>query len=1103
VNHQEVFNKEETYDSLDNCLDVALKNSDDLFSVAQLVRGHQQSQPSPKKQKTKDVRPLAYVRFNSRLGKAKPITLRCLLDTGASGSLIAAKHATKLRAKELPGQKTVWTTPGGELTTSKKCQCTFLMPEFHRDRVIEWDINISSMDLGAHDMIIGRDILQGLGIKFDFTDLTIEWDGAIIPMRDADSMRNETFYIHEPDSIVEATERIKNILDAKYEKADLSQVVKEATHLSDAEQGTLHTFLSQYEDLFDGTLGKWNMGAYDIELLPDAKPYHARAYPIPQIHTATLKLEVDRLCKAGVLKKVNQSEWAAPTFIIPKKDGSVRFISDFRELNKRIKRKPFPIPRIQDMLLKLEGFQYATSLDLNMGYYHIELSPHSKRLCTIVLPWGKYEYQRLPMGLCNSPDIFQEKMSSLMQDLEYVRAYIDDLLVITTDTLKDHLDKLGAVLTKLRQAGLKVNVKKSFFAKTELEYLGYWITREGISPTTSKVNAITNIAPPTNKKQLRSFIGMVNYYRDMWIRRSHVLAPLAALTSKTAKWQWGPEEQTAFDTMKRIIGKETLLAYPDFTKEFTIHTDASHTQLGAVISQGDKPIAFYSRKLKPEQTRYTTTERELLSIVETLKEFRNILLGQRITIFTDHQNLTWKNFNTERVMRWRLILEEYGPTLKYIKGEHNIVADALSRMDMVKEPIIESLPVEEAGALFAGDKLELDFPNDFPLSYEEIQHRQTQDADLQKQFQAQNSSFVKSKFPFGDKEYELITKEDKIVLPRALQRKAVQWYHSTLLHPGETRTELTMSQHYTWKGMRKTIEDVCKRCSTCQLTKPKLRQVGHLPPKEPEEIPWERLCIDLIGPYTIGAKCKSDELTLHCLTMIDPATGWFEIAEIPAKTADVVMDILERTWLVRYPRPTEIIMDRGREFMAEVQNSLKHDYGIRRKLITTRNPQANAMVERAHQTLHNMLATLNIRGRQDLDSRESWDGILSAVAFAMRATVHTTTRATPMQLVFGRDAIHNIRFQADWQYIKERRRRLILQNNERENARRTPHTYHVGDQVMIEMYQHRKYGQAKYAGPYEIDRVNENGTVRLRQATANGGAVYRTWNIRNIFPYKA
>ena len=360
--------------------------------------------------KTTDVRPIVYVKLATD-SKNKPLTLKCLLDSGASGSMIAAKHESKLTCVSTAGPATTWSTPGGDLTTTKTCKCKFVMPEFYRDRVIEWNVSLAPTNLGAHDMIIGRDILQGLGIKFDFTDLTIEWDGVVLPMRDTESMTQEAYYIHEPDIIEAETERIRGILDAKYEKADLAEVAAQATHLTQSERTRLHEFLKKYEDLFDGTLGKWNMGAYEIELQPDATPYHARAFPIPHIHTATLKLEVERLVKAGVLKQVNQSEWAAPTFIIPKKDGSVRFISDFRELNKRIKRKPFPIPKIQDMLLKLEGFQYATSLDLNMGYYHIELSPDSKKLCTIVLPWGKYEYQRLPMGLCNSPDIFQEKMS--------------------------------------------------------------------------------------------------------------------------------------------------------------------------------------------------------------------------------------------------------------------------------------------------------------------------------------------------------------------------------------------------------------------------------------------------------------------------------------------------------------------------------------------------------------------------------------------------------------------------------------------------------------------------------------------------------------------
>jgi RNase H-like domain found in reverse transcriptase len=150
----------------------------------------------------------------------------------------------------------------------------------------------------------------------------------------------------------------------------------------------------------------------------------------------------------------------------------------------------------------------------------------------------------------------------------------------------------------------------------------------------------------------------------MWLQRSHLLAPLSSMTSAKVKWKWTDEHQESFDKMKAIMAKETLVTFPDFTKEFEIHTDASKLQLGACISQNGKPVAFYSRKLQPAQTHYTTTELELLSIVETLKEFRNILLGQKIIVHTDHENLTYKNFNSDRVMRWRLYIEEYSPTLR-------------------------------------------------------------------------------------------------------------------------------------------------------------------------------------------------------------------------------------------------------------------------------------------------------------------------------------------------------------------------------------------------------------------------------------------------------
>ena len=216
--------------------------------------------------------------------------------------------------------------------------------------------------------------------------------------------------------------------------------------MKNLEKSQLHALLHKYEYLFDGTLGTWNNKPYNIELKEGAKPYHSRPFPVPKIHEHTLKVELDRLIKLGVLKANQCQQMDCTNFHHSKKDATVRFISDFCELNKCIKSKPFPIPKIQDLLLKLEGFQHATSLDLNMGYYHIELMPFNKRLCTIVMPWGKYEYQCLPMGLCNSPDIFQECMFELFLDIEYVQAYINDLLVTSCSTFKEHLEHLEKVL---------------------------------------------------------------------------------------------------------------------------------------------------------------------------------------------------------------------------------------------------------------------------------------------------------------------------------------------------------------------------------------------------------------------------------------------------------------------------------------------------------------------------------------------------------------------------------------------------------------------------------------------------------------------------------
>ena len=1025
---------------------------------------------------------------------------RILFDSGCGGTLVNKSFVHKYKKETCSATK--WTTKAGSFKTNRKVNCQFTLPEFHQGKDITWNMYVDESDkrLNNYDMIIGRDLLTELGIDLMFSSGEMKWEQAFVPMRDPSQLRdseiatleNEIFSMHDPETTDAA--RIQSIIDVKYAPQDIDKIVEKCVHLTDSEREGLKKLLTKFEPLFDGSLGEWNTEPIDLELKDeDTKPYHARPYPVPQSQEAKLKAEVERLVSYGVLRKINRSEWASPMFTVTKPDTSLRSIADLRELNKRIRRKPFPIPKIQELLHKLKGFQYATSLDLNMGYYHIKLTPKASSYCTVVLPWGKYEYLRLPMGLCNSPDIFQEKMSELMQGLEFARAYIDDLLVITTGSFEEHLDHLEQVLTRLNAAGLKVNTTKSFFGRTELEYLGYWITQKGVKPLSKKVEAITNLAAPKTRKQLRSFIGLINYYRDMWGKRSEILAPLTALTSIKVKWEWTDKEQNAFDTMKRIMARETILAYPNFNKAFEIHTDASAYQLGACISQDGKPIAFYSRKLTPTQMRYTTTERELLSIVETLKEFRTILLGQELIIHTDHENLTYKHFNSDRVMRWRLFIEEYSPDLRYIKGELNIAADALSRLDIGNPPMEEAHFTEALRSeYYALD--DSDLPETaYPLSYALLGKQQSKDKKLLAVMKKSNSPYLIKPFTGGGKTRDLICFKDKIVVPKSLQSRIVQWYHEYLGHPGINRTEETIAQHLYWPKMRNHITNSVSSCDSCQKNKRNSRKYGHLPEKEAEAQPWDKMCIDLIGPYTIRRKGQSS-LICKCVTMIDPATGWFEIHQYDDKRAITVANIAEEEWFSRYPWPTQVIYDRGTEFIGQEFQKMLDDYGIHKKPITTRNPQANAIVERVHQVIGNIVRTFELEDNY-LDEVDPWKGILSATAFAVRATYHTTLQKSPGQLVFGRDMIFNVEHTANWEYIRARKQRLIQKNNKNENKSRIPHNYHVNDKVMLRKGTEYKY-ESPFSGPHQILQVNTNGTVRLQV-----GSVTDTINIRRIQPY--
>ena len=1048
--------------------------------------------------------------------KGETWPLRTLIDTGTTRSIVLSPFVTQAAILKDSGKITKWKTMGGTFHTSKKAILTFRIPEMSQSKEIHWPCHVdetTNRRTTPYDFIIGLDLINELQMVLDFEGKMIRWGDSIVEMKtrgvltDDDALHMLYQMTQEPTVLKQAEERYVKILDADYSKVEADEYVESLTHLNTSQKAKLLAILRAYPTLFGGGLGQLQIEPIHLELKPGAKPYHAKPFAIPKAYEATTKKEIDRFESLGIWKRVSQSPWTAGTFIQPKKTGDVRVLTDFRKLNEWLVRKPHPLPKISDLLQKLEGFQWATAIDLSMGYYHIPLDEYSQGLCGTVMPWGIYQYTKLPMGISEAPDIFQSIMMRLLGDLDWVHVYMDDILITSNGTYEDHLEKITTVLKRLEEAGFRANVRKCIFAADTVDYLGYTISRDGIHPQTKKVEAVLKMQPPTTKRQLRRFLGMVNYYRDMWRKRSHILAPLTALSSKSKTWIWTDECNNSFETIKRVIARQTMLTFPDFNKEFHIYTDASDYQLGAVIMQDGKPLAFYSRKLNAAQKNYTTGEQELLSIVETLKEFRNILLGQQLVIHTDHLNLLYSKMPSARVVRWRLMLEEYGPKFEHVKGEDNVVADTLSRhpntdAESTDEPvgkqmsycmaIMPSVDLDEDETYevsFADLITKEDIEEEaFPLSPKVIAKYQRKDKELRKKALRASSAYNMIKLEGVD----LIAKHGKVIVPQALQERLVASYHDLLQHPGMNRMEATIRHVFDWRGLRETVEQYCRTCHICQLTKKQRKKYGHLPTKEAEVTPWKRVNVDVVGPYSVSTPKQKRQLL--AMTMIDPVTGWFEIAPLEEASSYECQRAFDSYWLARYPRPQQVGVDNGSHFKRHF-TELINNYGLEKKPSTEYNPQSNGVIERVHQVLGNILRAFELE-EQELDKVNPWEPFLTAAAFAIRSTHHTTLQASPAQLVYGRDMFLPVKYVADWTRIRLQKQAVIDQSNKRENARRIDHVYKVGDRVLLTTPGKLPKVQSPRTGPYQVVEVHNNGTVTIRK-----GAVSQRVNIRRLMPY--
>lgn len=875
---------------------------------------------------------------------------------------------------------------------------------------------------------------------------------------------------------------------SRADNADLEACLDEKLkHLPSRERDLVKSTLLEFRSVLahsdDQPLGCTSAVKHVIRT-GDAAPIYKKAYRVPYHQKAALdSLVKDQLDKGIIVP--SQSEWASAVVLVPKKspDGTpkLRFCVDYRGLNALTTPDVYPLPNITETLDSLGGCQVFTTLDLRSGYHQIQVDEESRPKTAFNVPGGHYEYQRMPFGLNTAPATFQRLMDSVLMGLkgEKCLVYLDDIILFSKD-LPSHLEAIREVLTKLQGVNLAVQLSKCNFVVDEVNYLGHVITKKGIEPDPSKIKAVRDFPIPTNIKEVRSFLGLAGYYRRFIDGFATIGRPLFDVTKQGQEFLWTPQCQEAFDELKQKLVTAPVLIYPDFSKPFILATDASTYALGAVLSQEvdgqEHPVAYCSRTLFPAEKNYSTTERELLSLVWSTKYFRCYLLGRPFKVITDHAALKWMlslKDPSSRLMRWSLRLAEFDFTVEHKAGKRHTNADGLSRAVHVVRS--DALPV-----------VDLDI----------LRKCQREDPVVQGLKQAKRFRMSPEKIL-----YRLSSGEKKIVVPASLVPEVIRLNHDlpTAGHAGVAKTLDRVRQKFWWKCMDKDVMDYVRTCRSCSQrtnhgkTKAPLGEVFNEPLK-----PFEVIAMDVVGPLPI-----SESRNVYILSVMDHFSRYCEFIPLPDQTAESVARALVQRVITKFGVPRSLVTDQGSNFTSDLIKHLCKFLHVRKVQTTGFHPQSNGRLERVHATVVRMLSHFVNR------NQTNWDEYLPYVTMAYNSQTHESTGYSPYELVFGRkmempmeadlaitdeteifdNHIEALREKLQEAYeVTARRKTLARGRNERQyNAKAKAVEYQAGQLVWLHVPsigRHRVKKLSKlWKGPYQIVRVisPQNVVIRIRK----------------------
>ena len=900
------------------------------------------------------------------------------------------------------------------------------------------------------------------------------------------------------------------------DKCDQLQQAVDKSGLSVEERDKLLEVLELNQEVFSDKPGLTHVYTHQFEIV-DHSPFSGPKYPIPHKFADAVEKEIGIMLNQGIIEP-STSAYLNPLVVVGKSDGSVRLCIDARQLNCRISGDQQRPECVEELVQKFNGKQWFSTMDLSASFWQVPLREQDRKLTAFSFKSGLYQFRVVPFGTKTSSSALIRALNLVLgrDTHEFVTMYIDDLIVASY-TLKEHLDHLDIVLGKLRDGGFTIKLKKSLFCTTSITFLGHTITTQGVSPEQSRLDKIHNTATPRNAKQLRSILGVFNYFRRFVVKYSCLVEPFRELLKQGTKWVWTQVHDEAFKELKRGFVETVMLRYPRLDCPYILMTDASMQGISGILCQEDSEgnlgiVSLASRGLSMAEKRYTITEIEMLAIVYSLGKFRSYVLGSKLQILTDHHALLFIGsckLTSNRMSRWILAISEYNFEVRHIKGTENIVADFMSR-NIGGDEGHQVLEVQEGVVICVTKVSECDYEIRCLRNLLVEQEKDEVLGDILTQLRGMD---VDSRIKVGKYWYKLecgflarLCHEGawRVCVPSSLQVTMIWYHHKALGHFGSSKVLFAVQQHFIWKNMGRQIRKVLASCDSCQRCKCPTRFLEGPRQMVITEKPRDLLCVDLYGPLV-----KAQFGYQYIFVVVDAFSKLVKLYPLRKATGKgCVLQITDK-YVPEFGVPLRILSDHGSQFTSKIWKTKLSELGIKHIFSSIRYPQGN-LSERVMRELGRVFRTY-VSNRHN-----AWFSKLGDIERWFNSTFHESVKCTPYEIQYGRKPTNELARMLGLVTGEEIGKDVCIQlardnlikagNKRRRQQKRVKFdSFEVGDQVLLRVPYpssavDKEIGKFfhLFQGPFKV--VKRIGECAYSLTDQDGKSV-STHNIRNLRRY--